>query len=432
MDGSTSDDEDHGCYVYWETKSILPPCPALPEPAPYKPKSQRSDAPSPSLGASTSGTPRPKRTTSLASLPSPSASTTSTVRPLRQRKKRKALDRRNTVQEPSSQPLDAHTLRMVSQLAMKVSARSAGYASPAMTRGGPLAFSSVGKGKGKEVAKVILKDERPKRQPLRPSPIDSANTPRQSPARSPQSLLTFSATSTKPSLTKPSPLATSCKPLATHPPPSLVRVAAASSTVLDEDEESYFDDDDSFELALSQLDDLTTVATSPPPELAPSQSTVVAAAVAKPPPPRGPAPVPAAVRAASNPPLRSSPRLARQQAAASNRQLSAPPASQPKPSTRQPAPPAFRQPRMSKTTSRTARTTNAARSHNSTSHSLVPSSRLQPPPPKPSLIIRSAGTSKRRVTAETQREMEELAKREVEALTADLLGGEGWSDDEDF
>lgn len=159
--GSASDEsEDEGCYVFWDTPSILPPAPRptapLAVPSPPRRTSQRSGAPSPSLGGlagAAAGTPKPKRTTAVAALPSPSGSATgskATSRPLRQRKRLKGL-RRGT-SEASSQPLDARALQMVSQLAMKVNARTASMSSPALSQAttGDEAVPE-GKGKGKAV-----------------------------------------------------------------------------------------------------------------------------------------------------------------------------------------------------------------------------------------------------------------------------------------
>lgn len=166
LDFSDHVSEDEGCYVFWETKSILASTASAPAQtgtsSPRPRASQRSGAPSPSLGVTSNGTPKPKRTTTVASLPSPSGSTSgATNRPARLRKRRKALDRRKGGSDSSSQPLDARTLQMVSQLAMKVNARAAGLTSPAMPRQSVKASeeseslaSPKGKGKEREVGAV--------------------------------------------------------------------------------------------------------------------------------------------------------------------------------------------------------------------------------------------------------------------------------------
>ncbi|GAA5886258.1 hypothetical protein JCM6882_001583 [Rhodosporidiobolus microsporus] len=394
-----SDSEEEGCYVFWETKSILAPVPGS---SSGPSRASRSDAPSPSLGCTSTGTPKAKRTTSLASLPSPSGSTSLTARPLRQRKKRKALGRRDGAQQASSQPLDAHTLRMVSQLAMKVNARAAGLASPVVTRSAVAAAtpSADAKGKGKEVEERT--SERPAREPLRPS-TSGSNTPlRRPPARSPQNLLTLSTASTKSSLSKSSdPSSVSKLSLPIPPPPPLLRTTS-TTTLEEEDEDSYFDEGDSFEIALSQLDE-SLVTASPPLVSLPAAEAPVK------PPPKPAAFKPAAARLPSIAPVRSSPRLARQAAASE----------------------------------RTSATAAASRTTSTRLHLAAPTAapppRPAPPPRAPSLrppvppsSSQSASNVKTRGTlsAAKQREMEELARREVEALEA--LGGAGEWSDEDF
>ncbi|GAA6010415.1 hypothetical protein JCM10207_001293 [Rhodosporidiobolus poonsookiae] len=388
-----SDSEDEGCFVFWQTDTILPPAPPHTASSSSAPsKSQRSGAPSPSLGCTSTGTPKPKRTTSLASLPSPSASTVSTVRPLRQRKKRKPLDRRNAAPDPSSQPLDAETLRMVSQLAKKVNARAAGIVSPVVTRARQPAVVEVEEGKGKGKA---AEGDSPQvlRQALRPSPHTTANTPlRRSADRSPRSLLSYSTTSTKPSLSRPSPQPKAPRP-PPPPPPALVRASSSTTaSALDDDDESYFDDenDAAFELALSQLDEsITTVCTSQP----------VPAAVedlAPPKPARAPAPAPArpaapprvaVARLAPTPPSRSSPRLAQR---ILPRSLTSSTAAS------KPAPPASRAP-------------------------------SRPPAPPPALLTRRSSSH----TPAQHEALEALAQREAAAL-AELGDVDGWSDDDEF
>ncbi|GAA5968484.1 hypothetical protein JCM11641_007652 [Rhodosporidiobolus odoratus] len=421
-DPSPSESEDEGCYVFWETKSILPPAPPAAKPAST---SQRSGAPSPSLGTTLNGTPKPKRTTSLASLPSPSSSNSNVVRPLRQRKKRRPIGRNA---EPASQPLDAHTLRMVSQLAMKVNARAAGIASPTVTRSGqPVKMpSTVGKGKGKEVLSETV--ERTLRKPLQPSPNGSANTPlRRQTARTPQTLLTASLTSTKAFLTKPSPLVKLSKVPAVLVPPPLARTS--STIAIDDDEESYFDDfdDSAFELALSQLDETATVATSPPVDSALPGAAKPAAVQPPPPPPapRLPTVVPAA-KVASHPPVRSSPRLARRTDTASMAPVARAGPTGSRQPFRPPPAPVARQPPANSPNPQPRAAPHPIPARPATS---VPSAQV-----KSNLVFRTSGAATRSMTAEKQKEMEELARREAEALVADLeLGdGAGWSDDDDF
>ncbi|GAA6026288.1 hypothetical protein JCM10207_008064 [Rhodosporidiobolus poonsookiae] len=101
------------------------------------------------------------------------------------------------------------------------------------------------------------------RQALRPSPHTTANTPlRRSSDRSLRSLPSYSTTSTKPSLSRPSSQLKSPPRPAPAPPPAFVRASSSTTTttVLDDDDESYFDEenDAAFELALSQLDESIT------------------------------------------------------------------------------------------------------------------------------------------------------------------------------
>ncbi|BGP10815.1 hypothetical protein JCM10049v2_006708 [Rhodotorula toruloides] len=382
LDYSDHESEEEGCYVFWETKSILAStasAPAQPGSSSPRPRaSQRSGAPSPSLGVTSNGTPEPKRTTTLASLPSPSGSTSGTTeRPARLRKRRKALDRRKGGTDSSSQPLDARTLQMVSQLAMKVNARAAGLSSPAVPRQAVKASEGLdslaspkGKGKAREVLPV-------KREPLRPSPNTNALTGttsplRRTPARASRSVQgTLGMSASKVSATKSSPRRTA-KPLPTvaiqHQSPAVVPAQQDSLTNDADDEESFFDDlDDTFELALSQLDE-TAVAPTPPSSLGASSRKPALPILA--------------------PTLASKPDSSR---------LAPPPA---RPIAR-PAPP----PR------------NASDSSSTSSSKIV---------------LRTSRTFTRTMSAEAQREMEELAKRELEAI-ADAFGadGSGWSD-EDF
>ncbi|GJN93125.1 hypothetical protein Rhopal_006170-T1 [Rhodotorula paludigena] len=387
MDGCWDDDEgdDQGCYVYWDTPSLFAPkqgssTSAASTSSPRRRPSQRSGAPSPSLGpqapAAASATPKPKRTTTAAALPSPSGSAAGgSTRALRQRKKRKPG--RRGAAEPSSQPLDARTLEMVSQLAMKVNARAAGIVSPAVgktsstSREDRTAQGTKGKGKAANV-------EVAKREPLRPSPnanlASGSTTPfRRTPARAGRTAqTTLSLGASKPSLsrTSPSPRKKSAPPPAAPPPPARAPPALpalaktiSTATISVEDEDSFFDDlDESFELALSQLDESALVPT-PPSSLAP------AAAAAAP---------------------------------------SAPAA----PSTRPPAPAASRKASLA---------------------AAPPCARPAPPPAgRPSsLILHTSRASQRALSPSKQRALEELAQKEVEALSAAaLLGDEGWSDDE--
>ncbi|GAA6043084.1 hypothetical protein JCM8097_008414 [Rhodosporidiobolus ruineniae] len=425
---ASDSEEDEGCYVFWETPSILPPAPRAPShaAAAAKTRSQRSDeAPSPSLGphhAQPNGTPKgPKRTSSAATLPSPSGSTLSipSARPvpaLRQKKKRR--NGTGGQEQPASQPLDARTLRMVSQLAMKVNAREAGVKSPAVARGTGRTAVGDGKGKGRDGLEVT---ERTSREPLRPSLNRPADSPLRRPSsRSPQTLLTASSTSSKPSLTKPSPLsATSSKPLSASSSsalrPPLLRGPSASTTVVDEDEDSYFDaDDDSFELALSQLD----------PDSLPLPPAPLKAAA---PPSRAP---PAARLAAPSVPLRSSPRLARQAAGggSSASRQAAPPPSRPAalPACR-PAPLASRPTSLAPS----SRSSDLSRLSRPVPPKPVPakptSAAPSPPAPRPALVLRTH--SHPSSSQQERRELEALAKRELEALAADGGLG-GWSDDE--
>ncbi|BGP34793.1 hypothetical protein JCM10296v2_006616 [Rhodotorula toruloides] len=379
LDYSDHESEEEGCYVFWETKSILAStASAQAQPGTSSPRpraSQRSGAPSPSLGVTT---PKPKRTTTLASLPSPSGSTSgATSRPVRLRKRRKALDRRKGGSDSSSQPLDARTLQMVSQLAMKVNARAAGLSSPAVSRqsvktseGTDSLASPKGKGKEREVVAET-------REPLRPSPNTNAlpgtTSPlRRTPARAFRSVQgTLGMSASKAAATKSSPQRAT-KPLPTvvlqPQPPTTVSVQHDSLTNDADDEESFFDDvDDTFELALSQLDE-TAVAPTPPSSLgAASRKQAL--------------PVPVAALTSRS----SSSRLA-------------PPPPRPIP---RPAPPA----------------------RNASDSSTASSSKI---------VLRISRTFTRTMSAEAQREMEELAKRELKAI-ADSFGadGGGWSD-EDF
>ncbi|BGP27103.1 proteophosphoglycan 5 [Rhodotorula toruloides] len=385
---SDHESEEEGCYVFWETKSILAgtaSAPAQPGTSSPRPRvSQRSGAPSPSLGVTSNGTPKPKRTTTVASLPSPSGSTSgATTRPARLQKRRKALDRRKGGSDSSSQPLDARTLQMVSQLAMKVNARAAGLSSPVVPRqpvkageGVEALASPREKGKEREVAK---------REPLLPSTSTNALSGTTSPlrrtparaSRSVQGALGMSAS--KPVATKSSPrratkplppVAIQPQPPAVIPvphtqPPAVVPVPHDSLTNDADDEESFFDDlDDTFELALSQLDE-TAVAPTPPSSLG--------AASRKPNAPKL-APLPAPQTASSH---------------------LAPPRPVPRPA---PLP------------------RNPSRSSASSSK----------------IVLRTSRTFTRTMSAEAHRQMEELAKRELEAI-ADSIGadGSGWSD-EDF
>ncbi|GAA5824921.1 hypothetical protein JCM11251_005393 [Rhodosporidiobolus azoricus] len=404
--GANSESEDEGCYVFWETKSILAPVSGSSD---GLNRGSRSDAPSPSFGSTSHGTPKAKRTTSFASLPSPSGSTTSTARPLRLRKKRKALRRGSGAPEASSQPLDAHTLRMVSQLAMKVNARAAGLISPVVTRGEEAAVtpSAAGKGKGKELD--VATEEKPARVALRPV-TNGSNTPlRSPPARSPQTLLTLSTTSTKSSLSKSSLSSSATKPPLPPPPLPPLHRQTSASTVDEEDEDSYFEEGDSFDFALSQLDE--SVITASPPVEVKSETKITPA----PKPAISAAPRQSAARLRPIAPIRSSPRLARQLTKVNGDAHPPGPVGLPRTSfcpTRA-APP-----------SRTVTTTPALRPAPprapSTRHSATPSSSQS------GSNVRTRGT----LSAAKQREMEELARKEVEALEA--LGGAGEWSDEDF
>lgn len=168
--------------------------------------------------------------------------------------------------------------------------------------------------------------------------------------------------------TKPLPAVT-LQPQPQSEPPAVVPVLHDSLTNDADDEESFFDDlDETFELALSQLDE-TAVAPTPP-------SSSLAAASRKPAAPPSACP-PAPKTTLSHLGLRA-----------------------PRPALRPVSPP--RNP------------------SNSTGTSLS------------TIVLRTSRTFKRTMSTEAQREMEELAKRELEAI-ADSFGadGSGWSD-EDF
>ncbi|GAA6046649.1 hypothetical protein JCM3770_003096 [Rhodotorula araucariae] len=274
--------EDEGCYVYWDTPALVPPA-AAPAPSPRRP-SQRSGAPSPSLGTSATGTPKPKRTTTAAALPSPTASTTSTVnaRALRQRKRLKGG--RRGAQEPASQPLDARTLQMVSQLAMKVNARTASMSSPAPPRARHESPSGVAGLEGKGKGRAVEEEPAIRREPLRPSPTNNvpatSTTPlRRTPARAARAAQsTLSLPKSKATAARASPATVNKAPPPTVPNPAcaapLLRPqlskTASSTTITTGDEfDSFFDDaDDTFELALSQMDE-SALNPTPPSSLAP-------------------------------------------------------------------------------------------------------------------------------------------------------------------
>ncbi|GAA5881331.1 hypothetical protein JCM1840_006761 [Sporobolomyces johnsonii] len=411
---SASESEEEGCYVYWETKPILP----VPSPTTRERTSQRSGAPSPSLAVASNGTPKPKRTTAVASLPSPSAPASLQGRAPRVRKKRKAIERRNTAQELPSQPMDARTLQMVSQLAMKVNARSQpGYSSPALlekrsqnVRAATMAVTDS-KGKGKMVEGNL----RPPIEPLRPPPNCASSsrttTPlRRSVAHTPQ---TLRLSSTKPSLTKPFPFAASSavKPAPAVPTSTRARTGLSEPSVLtsaEDDDEDYFDDvnDTSFELALSQFDETASVITA-------ATSPAVAASTVKR-LPRAPEPKP---KGAASPAPSVTRHLAKRGAGPA-----APPA-RAVPVPRQP-------PTVAAPASAPHRTSTRPLVATSPACNLPSAAPLAPASSKhhtDTLILRTGATT-RHMSAEKQREMEELAKREIAELEG-LEGAGDWSDD---
>ncbi|GAA5836881.1 hypothetical protein JCM9279_007688 [Rhodotorula babjevae] len=402
---ASDDSEDEGCYVYWDTPSILPPAPqSAPSPGPRRP-SQRSGAPSPSFGTlAVAGTPKPKRTTTAAALPSPSGSTSGAkaTRALRQRKRLKGA--RRSAAEASSQPLDARALQMVSQLALKVNARTASMASqaPPVSRArqasiGPEAAQG-GKGKGR----AVEQEPGVKREPLRPSPTSNASAPalstststtplRRTPARAAraaQPALSLSATKTSAVHASPRPRKAAAVPTTAAPPPPRPALGKtlSSATVTTADEfDSFFDDgDDTFELALSQLDERAIVPTPPSSAGPPPAPALVPAARA--PHARVVKPVPAHSTSRAPPIQRAPPpvRVAAVAAPAPARTAARPPPPPaPKPAARAPA---------------------------------------------PALFLRTSRASQ----GSAQKALVELAQREADALAADLdLGAGGWSD-EDF
>ncbi|GAA5950216.1 hypothetical protein JCM21900_003512 [Sporobolomyces salmonicolor] len=405
---SASESEEEGCYVYWETKPILP----IPSPTTRERTSQRSGAPSPSLAVVSNGTPKPKRTTVAAALPSPSAPVSSQERAPRVRKKRKAFERRNTAQELPSLPMDARTLQMVSQLAMKVNARSQpGYNSPALLEKQSIAVTDS-KGKGKMVKGSL----RPPIEPLRPPPNGASSSRTTTPLRRPvaHSPQTLRLSSTKPSLTKPSTLASfsavkppSALPTFTRAPTGLSEPSVLPSA--DDDDDDYFDDlnDTSFELALSQFDETASINTAATSPAAGPASTIKRL-------PRAPEPK---IKVAASPAPGDARRLAVHRAGPAASLARAVPI------TRQPLALAAPAAAPCRTSTRPLLTTSSACNPPYASP-FAPSSAK----PHTDTVILRTGTTTRHMSAEKQREMEELAKREIAELES-LEGAGDWSDD---
>lgn len=119
-------EDDDEIRVIWKTGPTQRPRtrpPAPPQPRP----STSTDSPRTDCNS----TPKPKRSTTLAGFPSPSAISSSSERPQRVAKQKKTKRRACFASKKQEVPMDASTLQLVSQLAMKMQARSQpGYETP--------------------------------------------------------------------------------------------------------------------------------------------------------------------------------------------------------------------------------------------------------------------------------------------------------------
>lgn len=125
---SDEDNEDDEIRVIWKTGPT------------QKPRSRPPPRPSTSIDSpqlDCNSTPKPKRSTTTAGLPSPSAPLSSSDRPHRVTKQQKKKKRACFASKKQEVPMDASTLQLVSQLAMKVQARlQPGYETPLASTSG--------------------------------------------------------------------------------------------------------------------------------------------------------------------------------------------------------------------------------------------------------------------------------------------------------
>ncbi|KAK4057446.1 hypothetical protein OIO90_001515 [Microbotryomycetes sp. JL221] len=285
---SESEQED-ACEVRWTTKSVfdLEANPALRAPPPTTAANGSTSGiavtTTPHKQAATSATSNNgKRGTNVANLPSPSASTTSS-KPMRVRKLRRSSARPGsssghsvTTTEPRADSLDAHTLKLVAELAKRLNDKDKQQKQQQSTPRQPLALrsKSVNVDQATTPASTESKDVQLKRT-SKPSHLTATHLPtptslprgrtRNHQPAAPSGLAL--GTASKPSLNDHSTSSTSigaprAKSIASATSSTTVKSTTTAATTalrerdtMDEFDAMLNDDgDNSFELALTQFD----------------------------------------------------------------------------------------------------------------------------------------------------------------------------------
>ncbi|GAA5943949.1 uncharacterized protein JCM15063_006124, partial [Sporobolomyces koalae] len=274
-DTESGEEYEHEIRVVWRTG------PTQGKSSHQSPRGARTKTHQVSIGA----TPKPKRSTTSAGLASPTASGASegsVLQPQRVAKKnrRKTRGPVNTGNRDAPLPMDQNTLHLVSQLALKVQARSnAGVASAS----------------GIDLRATLDQGTAGLRSKNRRGQTKANGVGEYSPRALPAPSRTLPFASSKPavlrntSIVKPTSPPAVVKSSAVRPSRSPTRPVAPKTVPADDDDyfDSYFGDftDESFEIALSQLEPIVPLLT--PRQAKPLEERRIAHAVGPPADPPG-------------------------------------------------------------------------------------------------------------------------------------------------